>query len=376
MPQTAIVIGAGILGLATARSLAKRGYQVTVFERNEMAIGASIRNFGMVWPVGQPQGTLYDRAIYSRNTWAEICAETDIWHDPVGSLHLAYHADELQVMEEFVAASKSYRNVEMLSAAATMEKTPAANPDGLLGAVWSPDEMIVESRQAVGQVAAYLQEKYGVVFHWNTAITRIEHPVVYSGKRTWSADHVYVCSGADFETLYPEHFLEIPITKCKLQMLRLKAQPGNWRIGPSLCGGLSMTHYTAFKVAPSLDALKARYAEQYPEYIKWGIHVMASQNPTGELTIGDTHEYGLVHDPFDRDHLNELVMDYLATFTRFKTTEKLQTWNGIYAKMKNGTTEYIHSPEPGVTILNAPSGAGMTLSFGLAEEVIAGTYKG
>ena len=375
MAQTAIVIGAGILGLATARSLAKRGYQVTVFERNEMAIGASIRNFGMIWPIGQPEGTLYERAIYSRNTWEEICAETRIWHDPVGSLHLAYHADELQVMEEFAAACSPGRKVAMLNAKATMEKTPAANPEGLKGALWSADEMIVESRDAVGQVATYLQEKYGVVFHWNTAISRIEHPVVYSGKRTWSADQIYVCSGADFETLYPETFLEIPITKCKLQMLRLAAQPDNWRIGPSLCGGLSLTHYTGFKVAPSLDALKARYAAQYPEFIKWGIHVMVSQNTTGELTVGDTHEYGLAHDPFDREHLNTLVMDYLLTFTQFKSTARLQSWNGTYAKMKNGATEFIHSPEPGVTILNAPSGAGMTLSFGLAEEVIAGTYK-
>jgi len=369
--KQAIVIGAGIVGLATARALAIRGYQVSVIERNEQAVGASIRNFGMVWPIGQATGPMFERAMSSRSIWKEICTEARIWHDEVGSLHLAYHDDELQVMSEYADINRQHRNCNLLTAEQVLEKSPAVNVNGLKGALWSGEEMIIESRVAVGQVAAYLVEKYGVIFHWNTAISRIEHPKVISGNQSWEADEIFVCSGADFETLYPELFAAAAITKCKLQMMRLVTQPEEWRIGPSLCGGLSMIHYPGFQAAASLPALRKRYEQQYATHLNWGIHVMVSQNGSGELTIGDSHEYGLVHDPFDKEFINSMIIDYLHTFADFKDWKMIQSWHGIYPKMTNGATEFITEAAPGVTIINGLGGNGMTLSFGLCEQYIA-----
>ncbi|RZL19673.1 MAG: TIGR03364 family FAD-dependent oxidoreductase [Pedobacter sp.] len=368
--KTAIVIGAGIVGLATARALAIRGHKVTVFERNERAVGASIRNFGMVWPIGQPNGPLFDRAMLSRSIWKEIAVEAGIWHDEVGSLHMAYHEDELRVMEEYEEINRSLRDCSLLTPEQTLAKSEAVNPDGLKGALWSGTEMIVEARAAIGQIAQYLTGKYAVEFHWNTAITEISDTTVRSGTRTWSADEIFVCGGEEFETLYPELFAATPITKCKLQMMRMIAQPEDWRIGPSLCGSLSLVHYPGFKVAPSLEALRQRYEVEYAEYLKWGIHVMAAQNHTGELTIGDSHEYGLVHDPFNKDFINKMILSYLGTFTRLKDTQIIQTWNGILPKLTNGQTELVLQPADGVTIINGLGGNGMTLSFGLCEQLI------
>ncbi|MFT4155106.1 TIGR03364 family FAD-dependent oxidoreductase [Parafilimonas sp.] len=370
MPRkNAIVIGAGILGLATARSLAVRGYKVTIFERNEKAVGASVRNFGMVWPVGQPNGPLYERALRTRSIWKEVCTGAGLWFDEAGSLHLAYNKPEADVLEEFATVNQRIRPVSILNKEQIMQKTGAANPHNLLCALYCEDDMIVEARVAIEKIPAYLTEKYGVEFKFSTAINFIDHPHVRSGEQSWQADEIYVCSGADFETLYPEVFAANNFTKCKLQMMRLAAQDNNFRIGPALCGGLSLTHYKSFEVAASLPALKKQFAQTHAEYLKWGIHVMVSQNETGELTIGDSHEYGSVFDPFDRQCINQLITDYLKQFAVFKTWQMIQSWHGIYPKMTNAATEFIHQPQQGVTIINGIGGAGMTLSFGLAEEV-------
>lgn len=374
MSKSAIVIGAGIVGLATARALATRGYQVTVIERSSQAVGASIRNFGMVWPIGQPEGTLYERALHAKSIWKEVLAGAKCWSQEAGSLHMAYQQDELEVIQQFVEVS-AYRPVSFLNAEQTLAKSPAVNPDGLLGSLYSADEMIVDPREAIAAIPGYLSAALGVTFIWNTAISKVAYPAVFSGSKSWSADEIFVCSGQDFETLYPEQFSAAPLTKCKLQMMRLEAQPDDWRIGPALCGGLSFIHYHGFKAAASLPGLKARYESEYAEYLKWGIHVMASQNGLGEITVGDSHEYALTFDPFDREFINTMILDYLGAFAQFKSPKVFQSWHGIYPKMTNGATEIVLKPESGVTIINGLGGNGMTLSFGLCDEVVGGTYR-
>lgn len=366
--KQAIVIGAGIVGLAMARSLAEKGYAVTVFERHEKAISASIRNFGMLWPVGQPDGPLYERAMRSRSIWKQVLNDANLWHEETGSLHAAYTGLEKTVLEEISDACQ-HRGYQYLSAAETLAKSNAVNSHELKGALWSSHEMIIESRVAVQALPAYLRERYGVNFFFNTAITRIEDNTVYAGNNTWKADLVYVCSGADFETLYPEIYAANHFTKCKLQMMRITAQPGNWRIGPALCGGLSLIHYNSFKAAPSLGLLRKYFEETMPAYLEYGIHVMVSQNGDGELTIGDSHEYGLHLDPFDRAELNDMILAYLKKFVNFKTWSIAQSWNGIYPKRTNGEVDFIYKINDHTTIVNGLGGAGMTLSFGLAEEV-------
>lgn len=370
--KKAIVVGAGIAGMAMARTLAIKEYQVTVIERSDKAVGASIRNFGMVWPVGQPSGMLYEAALMSAEIWKSSAKEANFFADPVGSFHLAYHADEAKVLEELYDVYHAERNLQLMTPDEVLKKSPAVVKEGLLCGLYSPTEVIVDPVEAIAALPNYLHHRYHINFIWGKAVLAIENLQVITTDITYSADLVIVCSGADFEHLYPHHFKQLPITKCKLQMMRIESQPEGWRIGPALCGGLSLIHYHSFKAAKSLDILKARYQQELPDYLKWGIHVMVSQNGKGELIIGDSHEYATTFDPFDKQFINTMITDYLKTFAVFKSDKLDASWNGIYPKLTNGNAYLFDQIEPGVFLFNGLGGAGMTLSFGLSTKLVEG----
>lgn len=352
------IVGAGIVGLAHAYHFAKRGDRVRVYERSERAQGASIRNFGMLWPIGQPRGERAEMAMRSAEIWSEVLAESGIWSDACGSLHLAYEADEEAVAQEFVAQEPS--RGRWIGPDAVAQISPAARLEGLRGALFSPHERIVDPRLTISMLPEYLDERWGVQFFFGHAVRDV---------RSLQADLTIVASGADFASLYPEVFAKSELTKTKLQMLRTVAQPENWRLGPALAAGLTMRFYQSFAHCPSLPALARRFAETMPEYERWGIHVMASQMADGSLTLGDSHEYGLEIDIFNKEEIDELILAYLRRFAQFPHPQIAQRWSGVYAK-SFAAPYFVAEPEAGVKIVNGLGGAGMTLSFGLAEKTV------
>lgn len=363
------VVGAGIVGLARALAAAKRGLKVVVFERSGWAVGASIRNFGLVWPVGQPGGRLYERALGSREIWREVSAQSGIWCSEGGSLHLAYHDDERAVLEEYLETTPAAREegCGLISLDEVAEKSPAARTDGLRGALWSPTELNVDPRQAIPAIARLLEREYGVELRFGATVRGIEMPVVETTAGSWTVDRTFICSGDDFETLYPEVFAGSGIIRCRLQMLRTVPQPDGWKLGPALCSGLTLLHYEAFEHCVSLEAVRRRFESEMPFAREKSIHVLLSQTAEGELTIGDSHDYGLTHEPFASERVDREILGYLKTFADVPSLEISERWQGIYPHLEDGS-ELISHPEPSVTIVNGLGGAGMTLSFGLAEE--------
>jgi FAD dependent oxidoreductase TIGR03364 len=363
------VVGAGIVGLAHAWSAARRGHDVLLFERDQHARGASVRNFGMIWPIGQQHGPNYEVALRSRALWLELLQSADIWHRESGSLHVAYRDDELEVLTEFADLADELGYVcRMISPEDVAKRSPAARREGVRGALWSDTEIGVDPRQVIATMPRWLQDQYGVRLHFNTAIERVSMPwVLAADGQRWQVDRVLVATGADVRLLFPHVLQQAGFRQCKLQMLRTVRQPGSWQFGPMLAGGLTLRHYPNFSVCKSLDALKRRVAEETPELDRYGIHVMGCQNGHGEIVLGDSHEYDDAIEPFDKSMIDELILRELRQLIEIPDWTINQRWHGIYALLP-GKLQFVHEVEPGLTIVTGGGGCGMTMSFGLAEE--------
>ena len=362
------IVGAGIVGLAHAYLAARSGRSVAVFERNPAALGASIRNFGMVRPIGQPAGGLYELALRSREIWLDVLEQANLPYMQAGSLHVAYREDEVAVGKEFSEKADSLGyECAWLTPDQTLARTQAIRPQGLLGALWSSKELTVDPRQIARVFPKFLSERYGVQFFFNTTVQRVESSVLHTVEQRWEADAIIVAGGDDFQTLFPECFRDSGVTRCKLQMMRTVPQPKGWQLGPTLAFGLTFRHYPAFQACSTLQSLKDRIARETPELERWGIHVMVSQTALNELTIGDSHEYGLTVNIFDSPSVNRLILDYAKAYLRVPTLQIAEQWHGVYAA--HPEKPYLKfTPANGVRVITITSGIGMTMAFGLAEQ--------
>ncbi len=358
-----IVIGAGIAGLAAARTLKKQGYEVHIFDRHDQSRGASVQNFGMFCPIGLHPSvkTLAER---SGRIWQEILTAEKVYHRNCGLLIVATRAEELAVLKEFHDnAEKLGYYCEILSKQQTLERSPIVNPDNLLGALFSPSEFNIDPRTAMPALAVAVK-KLGCVIHWNSEVKAIkENRITLADGTSFTADRIVVAAGYEFQKFYPDLHAELKMQHCKLQMMRTAALSED--MGPMLAGGFSLLHYPVFKDCPSLPQLQKTLESKHPKTLQYGIHALLSQHAKGELCMGDSHQYGY-SDTDSSTEINEIILNELQRMVSI-TLKPVETWNGYYGRSfsNNSSTFKVGNS---IDIFFPNGGIGMTLSFGLAEE--------
>jgi FAD dependent oxidoreductase TIGR03364 len=367
------VVGAGIVGVAHAHEGRRRGLRVALLERDQRAVGASVRNFGHAFIASVSDGDDLECALRSRERWLELGARGGLQIRQAGTLVLARGEDELAVLEG--AAANPRRAARLLTAAQAGGLAPIPT-DELLGALHCALDLRVDPRQAVAALTRLLEQDPGARVQWGAGVHEIEPGAVHSAALSVRAPMVVICPGPDYGAL-PAIARDglAGLTLCKLQMLRAAAPRGR-RYEPALVTGLSMVRYPAFTAQPASARLRARLLVERPDLLEAGIHLLITQLPGGDLIIGDTHEYGDTPAPFADERLYELLLAEARRLLGVDALEVRERWIGIYpaavaGHLATGGDHFmVSAPCDGVRVVEVTSGLGMTMVLGHAGSVL------
>lgn len=364
-----LVIGGGVLGLGHAIAAHRQGLRVTLCERDALARGASVRNFGMLWPIGQPPGENLQTALRSLELWRQLAELAGFRCEASGSLHLAYADDEWCVLSEF-AASTGLSGLQLLNPEEVRQQQPCILAEGLRGGLFSPHEANVDPGAAVAAMHAWLRAQ-GVHVCVGTAVVRLEPGMatLADGRRI-RADRTVVCAGDDFASLLPDAFADSGLLRCRLQMMALGPQPSGFRLGPMLAAGLTLLHYEGFAACASLPRLRARLTQELDPLLQRGIHVMVSQGDDGRLIVGDSHDYQSPFAPGLDAETEHLILGYLHRYLLPPQARVMRRWSGSYAKCGDGASLFRATPLPGVEVVTGAGGSGMTRSLAIGEQTV------
>jgi FAD dependent oxidoreductase TIGR03364 len=366
------VVGAGIVGLATALAAVRRGLRVAVIDRDAQANGASVRNFGFITVTGQGRGQMWARARRSREVWHEVAAAAGIPVVHTGLWMTARRPESVEVLEAFMATEMA-AGCHLLSPAEARRRFPEMAAPDMMAVLESTTELRVESREAIPRLAAWLADTHGVAFLRNTAVTSIEMSQVRTSRGILEADRVAVCPGDDFNGLYADRLSAYPLTRCKLQMLRL-ADPG-FKLPAAIMSDLGLGRYRGYSDLAAALPLKARLAIEQAGHIAHGVHLIVVQSADGSLVVGDSHHYAATPDPFSHEETDALILEEFAASLGIKPPPTIERWTGTYASAPDRPV-LIDTPEASVRVAIVTCGAGASTGFAIGEEIVGSLFDG
>ncbi|MCB2073313.1 MAG: NAD(P)/FAD-dependent oxidoreductase [Novosphingobium sp.] len=197
----AVVIGAGVVGLATARALALEGRDVIVLEREDnFGLGTSSRNSEVIHAgIHYPHGSLKERlCIEGKRRLYEYCASRHVLHSRCGKLTFAANESERARLEAIAAhaeASGADEDLAWLDRGEAAQVEPAID---CVAALLSPSSGIVDSHALMLSLLGEAED-HGAMLARNAPAERVErsgeHWCVHVGETRLQAGIVVNAAG-------------------------------------------------------------------------------------------------------------------------------------------------------------------------------------
>ena len=365
------VVGSGILGLSHAYAAAEKGLKVLLLERNDMPNDASVRNFGFAMVLGQAPGKMLTLANRSHDIWGNFATNVGFNVFTQGSLLFARNDIEESLLESFYEGpGKDLPYACSLLTESEIEKLYNGRFSRYKRALHGTKERVVYSREAIPALAKWIGNHPNVTFKTNTLVYEIDENqgLLRTTQGEFKADHTFVCSGHDYQTLFQKEISELDPTVCRLQMLRVRPSE-RFKLEHGIFTGLSCLHYDAFNGLPEIAPLQQLVNEETPLLEQYKIHLLMTPTPYGDIIIGDSHDYHKsTIQPFASSEIDSIIQS-LAEETLGQKVEVVERWQGFYGS-KGAEPISIVKPSSKVTIVLMRTGLGMSVGPALGEENI------
>jgi glycine/D-amino acid oxidase-like deaminating enzyme len=203
-----IIVGGGIMGLATAWALARSGHEVELFEQGPLPnpLGSSMDEHRLIrHPYGEQVGyaRMIDQAYAAWElVWGEIGQRL---YAPAGTLALTGNGETWAERSAAVLAAIGRPMVE-LELAQVRKRFGQIDAGGVERAFWIDSGGVLFAQDIVAALARHLAHRPGVNLHAETAVRAVdlEHGrITTAAGATHGGDMVVVAAGAWVERLLP-----------------------------------------------------------------------------------------------------------------------------------------------------------------------------
>jgi glycine/D-amino acid oxidase-like deaminating enzyme len=172
--STVVIIGAGIVGLSAALTLAERGIPVTVLEKGRLAGEQSSRNLGWVRKTNRPVSDV-PLAQAADRIWATLTQRTgmDVGYRQEGIMFVARTKAQMALYESWLNGVAPLDVGSKLLSPGEIETLVPGGHGKWLGGIYTPSDGRAEPTMAPSAIARAAQDK-GAIIVENCAVRGIE----------------------------------------------------------------------------------------------------------------------------------------------------------------------------------------------------------
>ena len=341
-----LIVGAGIVGVACARELARAGRSVMVLERDVVGSGATAAGMGHIVVMDDSPAQL-QLTHYSQTLWDEVAHQHAgrLDYARCGTIWVAADAEEMQAVHAKRARYHEHGIAsEILDEHALYTVEPNLRP-GLAGGLLVPGDSVVYPPGGAALLLEHARD-HGVTLRSGDAVQLVPDGVRLADGTTVHAEAVVLANGARAVALAPE----LPIRPKKGHLAITDRYPGFVRHQLVELGYIKKAHAAsgdsvAFNVQP---------------------------RPSGQLLIGSSRQFDIHTGEIDQGVLGKMIARAIAYLPRLGRLLCIRTWTGLRAATPDGLPLIGPDPaRPGIWLASGHEGLGITTALGTAQLLTA-----